>query len=87
MYADSYKDGTGVVEFSNSEHAKRALRDLDDSKFRSHEGETAYIRVREAKSSQSPSPRHSPKYRSPSSRSHSKSRSRSRSRSNPRYVD
>ena len=37
VYADSYKDGTGVVEFSNYEHAKRALRDLDDSKFRSHE--------------------------------------------------
>lgn len=36
-YADVYKDGTGVVEFSRHEHMKKALRDLDDSKFRSHE--------------------------------------------------
>ena len=37
VYADVYKDGTGVIEFSRYEHMKRALRDLDDSKFRSHE--------------------------------------------------
>lgn len=71
VYADVYKDGTGVIEFSRYEHMKRALRDLDDSKFRSHEGETAYIRVKEARPSRSPSPR---------GRSY-RSRSRSRSRS------
>ena len=37
VFADSYKDGTGTVEFSRRDHMQRALRDLDDSKFRSHE--------------------------------------------------
>lgn len=37
IFADVFRDGKGVVEFSRQEHAKRALRDLDDSKFRSHE--------------------------------------------------
>jgi arginine/serine-rich splicing factor 1/9 len=37
IFAESYKDGTGTVEFSRYEHMKRALRDLDGSKFRSHE--------------------------------------------------
>lgn len=37
IFADVYKDGTGVVEFSRYDHMKRGLRDLDDSKFRSHE--------------------------------------------------
>lgn len=37
IFADVYKDGTGSVEFSKYDHMKRALRDMDDSKFRSHE--------------------------------------------------
>ncbi len=37
IFADVFRDGTGVVEFMKSDHAKRALRDLDDSKFKSHE--------------------------------------------------
>ena len=37
IFADVYKDGSGIVEFSRHDHMKRALRDLDDSKFRSHE--------------------------------------------------
>ncbi len=37
IYTDVYKDGTGTVEYSRQEHMKRALRDLDDSKFKSHE--------------------------------------------------
>ena len=37
IFADVFKDGTGTVEFSRYDHMKRALRDLDDSKFRSHE--------------------------------------------------
>ena len=41
IYTDVYKDGTGTVEFSRYDHMKRALRDLDDSKFRSHEVCTA----------------------------------------------
>ncbi|KAK9509147.1 hypothetical protein O3M35_006528 [Rhynocoris fuscipes] len=46
-YADVFKDGTGVVEFLRYDDMKYALRKLDDSRFRSHEGETSYIRVRE----------------------------------------
>jgi arginine/serine-rich splicing factor 1/9 len=45
-YSDVFKDGTGVVEFTKYEDMKYAIRALDDSKFRSHEGETSYIRVR-----------------------------------------
>ena len=37
VYTDSYQDGTGIVEFARYEDFKRALRDMDDSKFRSHE--------------------------------------------------
>jgi len=46
-YADVYKDSTGVVEFLRYEDMKYAVKKLDDSKFRSHEGEVAYIRVKE----------------------------------------
>uniref|UniRef100_A0A914I998 RRM domain-containing protein n=1 Tax=Globodera rostochiensis TaxID=31243 RepID=A0A914I998_GLORO len=47
VYADVYRDGTGVVEFSRKEDMKYALKKLDDSKFKSHEGEASYIRLRE----------------------------------------
>ncbi|KAI9579318.1 probable splicing factor, arginine/serine-rich 3 [Glossina fuscipes] len=46
-FADTYKDGTGVVEFLRHEDMKYAIKKLDDSRFRSHEGEVGYIRVRE----------------------------------------
>lgn len=46
-YADVYKDGTGVVEFLRFDDMKYAARKLDDSKFRSHEGEVSYVRVKE----------------------------------------
>ncbi|KAI2801136.1 hypothetical protein RDWZM_009582 [Blomia tropicalis] len=46
-YADVYKNGTGVVEFLRSEDMKYAIRKLDDSRFRSHEGEVSYVRVQE----------------------------------------
>ncbi|XP_075146301.1 serine/arginine-rich splicing factor 1-like [Haematobia irritans] len=46
-FADAYKDGTGVVEFLRLEDMKYAIKKLDDSRFRSHEGEVSYIRVRE----------------------------------------
>ncbi|KAK6190146.1 hypothetical protein SNE40_002076 [Patella caerulea] len=46
-YADVFKDGTGVVEFLRKEDMKYAVKKLDDSKFRSHEGENSYIRVKE----------------------------------------
>ncbi|CAJ0577175.1 unnamed protein product, partial [Mesorhabditis spiculigera] len=95
-YADANGDGSGVVEFSRYEDMRRAIKKLDDTKFRSHEGETAYIRVEEESGggrggrSRSRSPparrggRNSPKYSPRRSRSRSrspKSRSVSRSRS------
>ena len=67
-YADVSRDGTGVVEFMNREDMKFAIRHLDDTKFRSHDGDSAYIRVK-AEREGSGSPR----------RSESRSRSRSRS--------
>ncbi|OWF39774.1 serine/arginine-rich splicing factor 1-like [Mizuhopecten yessoensis] len=77
-YADVYKDGTGVVEYLRNDDMKYAVRKLDDTKFRSHEGETSYVRVKEDRGSggggrsRSRSPRgSSPRY----------DRSRSRSRS------
>jgi len=81
-YADVNRDGTGVVEFVRKEDMTYAVRKLDNTKFRSHEGETAYIRVK------MDGPR-SPSYGRSRSRSRSKSRSRSysprRSRGSPRY--
>lgn len=36
-FADTFKDGTGVVEFLRHEDMKYAVKKLDDSRFRSHE--------------------------------------------------
>lgn len=36
-YADVFKDGTGVVEFIRYDDAKYAVKNLDDTKFKSHE--------------------------------------------------
>lgn len=44
-YADVQKDGMGMVEYLRKEDMEYALRKLDETKFRSHEGETSYIRV------------------------------------------
>ncbi|CAI2352553.1 unnamed protein product [Caenorhabditis sp. 36 PRJEB53466] len=75
-FADVAKDGTGIVEFVNYDDVKYAVRKLDDTKFRSHKGETAHIRVRE-----------DPGRRSARSRSRSPARraSTSRSRSRDRF--
>jgi len=45
-YADVFRDGVGVVEFTRKEDMDWAVKNLDDSKFKSHEGETAHIRVK-----------------------------------------
>ena len=37
LFTDVYKDGTGLVEFQLREDMKFAIKNLDDSKFRSHE--------------------------------------------------
>ncbi|KAG7243124.1 hypothetical protein INR49_016499 [Caranx melampygus] len=81
-YADVFRDGTGVVEFVRKEDMTYAVRKLDNTKFRSHEGETAYIRVK-LDGPRSPSYGRS-RSRSRGSRSRSRSRSASRSRSNSR---
>lgn len=75
-YADVHKDGMGIVEFIRKEDMEYALRKLDDTKFRSHEGETSYIRVCAERNA---------------SYSRSRSRSRGRdspyqSRRSPRYA-
>ena len=36
-FADVYKDGTGTVEFLRREDMKYAVKNLDGSKFHSHE--------------------------------------------------
>jgi len=46
-YTDVFRNGTGVVEFLRYDDMKYAVRKLDDTKFRSHEGETSYITVDE----------------------------------------
>ncbi|KAG7280202.1 hypothetical protein CRUP_037563 [Coryphaenoides rupestris] len=81
-YADVLRDGTGVVEFVRKEDMSYAVRKLDSTKFRSHEGETAYIHV------SVDGPR-SPSYGGSRSRSRSNSGSRRysprRGRDSPRY--
>lgn len=47
IYTDVFRDGMGVVEFSRRDSIRTAVKHLDDSKFRSHEGESSYIRVKE----------------------------------------
>lgn len=84
-FADVFKDGTGVVEFLRNDDMKYAIKKLDDSRFRSHEGEVAYIRVRgdNDRNSRSRSRSYSPRRRrasptySPINRASSRSRSRS----------
>ncbi|XP_077578520.1 serine/arginine-rich splicing factor 1A-like [Stigmatopora nigra] len=82
-YADVYRDGTGVVEFVRKEDMTYAVRKLDNTKFRSHEGETSYVRVKLDGGPRSPSYGRS-RSRSRGSRSRSRSRTPSRSRSHSR---
>eukprot|EP00795_Rhopilema_esculentum_P015264 gene15265-6473_t len=80
VYTDVFRDGTGVVEFSRKDDMRWAVKNLNDSKFKSHEGESAYIKVKDdgPGRSRSRSRSHSPRRRTYSK---SKSRSRSASRS------
>ncbi|XP_065831506.1 serine/arginine-rich splicing factor 1-like [Oscarella lobularis] len=72
-YTDVYRDGTGVVEFARARGVDYAVRHLNDTKFRSHEGETSRIRVVEDGASSSSRRSRSPR------RSRSRSPKRSRS--------
>ncbi|XP_072044127.1 serine/arginine-rich splicing factor 1-like [Amphiura filiformis] len=77
-YADVDKNGggTGVVEFQHKDDMKYALKNLHDTKFKSHEGESSYIKVSGDRytPSRSRSRSRSPRRR----RSYTRSRSRSR---------
>ncbi|XP_062268694.1 serine/arginine-rich splicing factor 9 [Platichthys flesus] len=81
-FADVQRDGEGVVEFLRREDMEYALRRLDRTEFRSHQGETTYIRVFEERGERGEraergerGERGTPNW----------SRSRSRSRSRGRY--
>jgi len=76
-YAEVKKDGsgTGLVEFLHSDDMKEAIKKLNDSQLRSHEGSSAHIRLKEYERSKSRSRSYSPKPK----RRRSPSRSRSRS--------
>ena len=84
-FSDVFKDGSGAVEYLRHEDMKYAVKKLDDTKFRSHEGETSYVRVKEdygggqggaSRRSASRSRSRSTRSRSPRSRSRKKSGSR-----------
>jgi len=77
-YSDVFKDGTGVVEYMRYEDMKYALKKLDDSRFKSHEQETSYVRVHEDDGSSGGGGSHR-------DRRHSRSRSPQRSRGSPTY--
>ncbi|KAM6902835.1 serine/arginine-rich splicing factor 9 [Xenentodon cancila] len=72
-FADVQRDGEGVVEFLRREDMEYALRRLDRTEFRSHQGETSYIRVFEE--------------RGASNWGQSRSRSRSRGRYSPPFFN
>ncbi|KAM9329907.1 serine/arginine-rich splicing factor 9 [Gastrophryne carolinensis] len=76
-YADVHKDGMGIVEFIRKEDMEYALRKLDDTKFRSHEGETSYIRVMAERNTS---------YSRSRSRSRGRDASPYQSRRSPRYA-
>jgi len=83
VYADVFRDGTGVVEFSHKDDMEWAVKNLDDSKFKSHEGETSFIRVK-VDGGVNLRSRSRSQQRSRSRSRRSTSRSRSRSRTPPR---
>ncbi|XP_014891044.1 serine/arginine-rich splicing factor 9 [Poecilia latipinna] len=74
-FADVQRDGEGVVEFLRREDMEYALRRLDRTEFRSHQGETSYIRVYEERGGGA------------ANWSRSRSRSRSRGRYSPPYFN
>ena len=80
VYTDVFRDGMGIVEYSRKDDMEWALKNLDDSKFKSHEGETSYIRVKVdggvSRRSRSPCGRRRSPSRSRTSSSSSSSRSR-----------
>ncbi|XP_023344004.1 serine/arginine-rich splicing factor 1B [Eurytemora carolleeae] len=81
-FSDTFKDGSGAVEYLRYEDMKYALKKLDDTKFKSHEGETSYVRVKEDIGGGDRDRGSDRRRRSPS---RSRSRSRKMSRASPTY--
>jgi len=95
VFADVYRDGTGVVEFTRRDDMDYAIRNIDGTKFKSHEGEVSRITVQRSDDggrygrSRSRSPRYRDSYRDKSREGRHRSRSpsyrgRSASRSRSR---
>ena len=76
-YTDVSSDGTGVLEFSSRKTMEYAVKHFDDTKFRSHQGESSYIRVRVCRKGRKSPSRSRSRTRSRERRSHSRSKSRS----------
>eukprot|EP01053_Blabericola_migrator_P008644 Blabericola_migrator_1__8643@NODE_4532_length_1103_cov_539_920849_g2749_i1_p1_GENE_NODE_4532_length_1103_cov_539_920849_g2749_i1NODE_4532_length_1103_cov_539_920849_g2749_i1_p1_ORF_typecomplete_len300_score26_14RRM_1/PF00076_22/1_6e13RRM_1/PF00076_22/3_6e06RRM_1/PF00076_22/5e03RRM_5/PF13893_6/1_2e05RRM_5/PF13893_6/70RRM_3/PF08777_11/8_9RRM_3/PF08777_11/0_00019Limkainb1/PF11608_8/0_0012Limkainb1/PF11608_8/7_4RRM_occluded/PF16842_5/0_033RRM_occluded/PF16842_5/4_6e02Nup35_RRM_2/PF14605_6/0_041Nup35 len=45
IFADTYGDGTGIVEYTAYEDAQRAVNMFDNSVFKSHQGESSRIQL------------------------------------------
>lgn len=82
VFADVYRDGTGVVEFTRRDDMEYAIRNIDGTKFKSHEGEVARITVQRSEEggryggrSRSRSPRMRDNYRDRSREGRHRSRS------------
>ncbi|KAM9306543.1 serine/arginine-rich splicing factor 9-like [Pholidichthys leucotaenia] len=73
-FADVQQDGTGIVEFLRREDMEFAIRRLDRTEFRSHQGEVRFIRVYMDRGG-------------PPTWARSRSRSRSRGRYSPPYYN
>ncbi|KAJ7333783.1 Serine/arginine-rich splicing factor 1 [Desmophyllum pertusum] len=71
QYSDVFKDGTGVVEYTRRDDMKYALKHLDDTKFRSHEGEVSFIHVKQDNPGGGGGSRSRSRSKSPRSRSRS----------------
>ncbi|GAB4829903.1 Serine/arginine-rich-splicing factor sr34 [Ancistrocladus abbreviatus] len=82
-FSQVFRDGsgtTGIVDYTNYDDMKYAIKKLDDSEFR-NAFHRAYVRVKEYKRSSSKSHSRSPSYSRGRSHSRSNSRGRSYSRS------
>ncbi len=80
-FADANKYGEGTVEFSNREDMDKAIKDLDDTEFKSY-NDSSFIRVKAFNTDKSEERRS--RSRSRDRRDHSRSRSRDRKHSNSR---
>jgi RNA recognition motif-containing protein len=85
IHTDVYKNGDGLVEFSNREDMENAIRKLDDTEFQKH-GDSTYIRIKPLNKSGGSEERDRSRSRD-RDRSRSRDRRRSPSRSRSRSPD